>query len=203
MHVILFVLQVFYSYQMNRLLGLLKTFIYTQWLAPNFKKFGKHSLVYPSLKLIGGRNITIGQDTVLGSHCVLCAWEQYNGVELSPSITIGSGCDIGEYNHITSSNRISIGDNLLTGRWVTITDNSHGVSTLEMLKISPAKRPIVSKGTVTIGDNVWIGDKVTILPGVTIGNGAIIAANSVVTRDVPDFCVAGGNPAVIIKKVIK
>ena len=52
-----------------------------------------------------------------------------------------------------------------------------------------------------IGDNVWIGDKATILPGVTIGEGAIIAANAVVTKNVPAFSVAAGNPAKIIKSV--
>lgn len=47
---------------------------------------------------------------------------------------------------------------------------------------------------------MWIGDKATILPGVTIGDGAVIAANAVVTKDVPPHCVAGGNPARILKK---
>jgi acetyltransferase-like isoleucine patch superfamily enzyme len=53
---------------------------------------------------------------------------------------------------------------------------------------------------VTIEDNVWIGDKATILPNVHIGKGAIIAANAVVTHDVPAYAVAAGNPARIIQK---
>ena len=53
-----------------------------------------------------------------------------------------------------------------------------------------------------IGDNVWIGDKATVLPGVTIGDGAVIAANAVVTKDVPAFTVVAGNPARIIKQSI-
>ena len=60
-------------------------------------------------------------------------------------------------------------------------------------------RPTTSKGRVVIGNNVWIGDKATILPGVTIGDGAIIAANAVVTKDVPQYSVVGGNPAKVIK----
>lgn len=59
---------------------------------------------------------------------------------------------------------------------------------------------LFSKGDVTIGDNVWIGDKATVLPGVTIGDGAVIAANTVVTHDVPAYSVVGGNPARIIKQ---
>ena len=60
-------------------------------------------------------------------------------------------------------------------------------------------REIISKGPVKIGRNVWIGDKTTILGGVSIGDGAIVAANSVVTKDVPPFCVVAGVPARIIK----
>jgi acetyltransferase-like isoleucine patch superfamily enzyme len=65
----------------------------------------------------------------------------------------------------------------------------------------PFRRPLVSKGPVLIGDCVWIGDKATILPGVTIGKGSVIGANAVVTKDVPDYCMAAGNPAVVLKKL--
>ena len=87
----------------------------------------------------------------------------------------------------------------MTGRWVTITDNGHGKTDFDNLKIQPDKRKLYTKGPVVIGNNVWMGDKVTILPGVTIGNGSVIAANSVVTKDIPSFSVAAGNPAKIIK----
>ena len=94
-----------------------------------------------------------------------------------------------------------IGKNLLTGRWVTITDNAHGTTNLCDVQVAPATRKLYSKGDVIIGNDVWIGDKATILPGVTIGNGAIIAANAVVTKDVPAYTVVGGNPAKIIKTI--
>lgn len=61
------------------------------------------------------------------------------------------------------------------------------------------ERPIISKGSVVIGNNVWIGDKVTILPNVTIGDGVVIAANSVVTKNIPTCSVVAGIPAKIIK----
>lgn len=63
------------------------------------------------------------------------------------------------------------------------------------------KRKCISKGIVQIGNKVWIGDKVTILPNVRIGDGAIIAANSVVTKDVPSYSVVAGNPATIKKQI--
>jgi acetyltransferase-like isoleucine patch superfamily enzyme len=58
-----------------------------------------------------------------------------------------------------------------------------------------------SKGEVIIGNNVWLGDKVAVLGGVHIGNNVIVAANAVVTKDLPDNCMAAGVPAQIIKKL--
>ena len=117
-----------------------------------------------------------------------------------PNLSIGNNCSFGAYNHITCANRVTIGDSLLTGKWVTITDNSHGETDKVTLGMRPQKRPITSKGPVIIGKNVWIGDKATILGGVTIGDGAVIAANSVVTKAVPAYSVVGGNPAKVIKQ---
>lgn len=65
----------------------------------------------------------------------------------------------------------------------------------------PVNRRLHSKGDITIGNSVWIGDKATILPAVTIGDGAVIAANTEVTKDVPAYSVVVGNPAKVIKQV--
>ncbi len=189
-----------YNYKINNYLGFCFSYIYTFWIIPNFKRVGHGTIFYRPIKLIGGNNITIGNNTAIGKHCIICAWQKYNGIKLNPHIEIGDNCDFGEYNHITSTNKIIIGNNVLTGRWVTISDNSHGKTTHDMMDMPPTQRPIYSKGPVVIGDNVWIGDKATILPNVSIGKGAIIAANSVVTKDVPEYSVFAGNPAKIIKQ---
>ena len=151
--------------------------------------------------LKGGRRIEIGARTYFNSHLVLNAWEEHNGLFYAPTIKIGSGCSFGQYNHISCVNGISIGDNVLTGRWVTICDNNHGETTQSSLILPPLSRPLSSKGPIVIGNNVWLGDKVTVLAGVHIGNNAIIGSNSVVTKDVPDNCVATGIPAKVIKVV--
>ena len=150
--------------------------------------------------LVGGDCITIGSNCRFQKELFLTAWKNFAGGAFKPEIIIGDNVSLGAYNHITASNKIIIGNGVLTGKWVTITDNSHGDTEYDTLKTLPKKRPLVSKGPVVIGDNVWIGDKATILPGVTVGEGAVIAANSVVTKDVPAYSVAAGCPAKIIKQ---
>lgn len=149
--------------------------------------------------ILGFKCIKIGDNTTFGDYLYLTAWESIN-YNTKPLLTIGSNCSFGAFNHITCTNNIQIGNGVLTGKWVTVTDNSHGDTNYESLQVMPINRKIVSKGPVIICDNVWIGDKATILPGVTIGKGAVVAANAVVTKDVPAFCIVGGNPAKIIKR---
>lgn len=67
-------------------------------------------------------------------------------------------------------------------------------------KVTPKLEDLPFKGDTIIGNDVWIGQNVTILPGVHIGDGAIIGANSVVTKDIPAYHIAGGNPCKIIRK---
>lgn len=155
----------------------------------------------------GAHFIKIGDNTAFSDYLYLTVWGEKDCLELtgykssypSPQLCIGNNCRFGAYNHITCINNITIGNNLLTGKWVTITDNSHGYTDYESLSTPPIIRKLSSKGSVIIGNNVWIGDKATILPGVSIGDGAVIGANAVVTKDVPAHCVVGGNPARIIK----
>lgn len=157
---------------------------------------------FDNIGLIEGfKYIAIGPNTTFQRDIYLTAWDRYDKQQFIPELTIGSDCAIGAWNHITCVNRIVIGNGLLTGKWVTITDNSHGTTDYEDLQLPPAKRKIFSKGPVIIGNNVWIGDKATILAGVKIGDGAVIAANSVVTKDVPSFSVVAGSPARIINQV--
>ncbi len=67
-------------------------------------------------------------------------------------------------------------------------------------KCTPSLEDLPLKGDTVVGNDVWIGQNVTVMPGIHIGDGVIIAANSVVTKDVPAYHIAGGNPCKIIKK---
>lgn len=150
----------------------------------------------------GSKSIFIGNNSSIGKHTLLGCWTRYGKDQrFSPSITIGNDCSIGEYCHITSCNKIVIGDGLLTGRFVYIGDNTHGGLSMEEATISPSKRELRSKGEIVIGNNVWIGDKATILAGVHIGDNVIVGANSVVTKDIPSNSMVAGVSGKIIKKL--
>lgn len=172
-------------------------YIYSLFIKIFIGSLGNKSWIcYPcKLEGDGQKTIHIGSNTRIGSYCVLGCQKHYGKQTFDPEIIIGNMCNIGEFNHITATGRIVIGDGLLTGRFVTITDNSHGDFKKEDGSIPPALRPLSRKGDVVIGKNVWIGDKATILSGVTIGDNVIIGANAVVSRDIPDNTIFGGVPA--------
>lgn len=188
------------------------------WLAVHLKNTGEiirkrrvaqrfphaQGVFFPQdMTTLGEKHIYIGEGTHFGEYGYLMAWERTcAGGEFHPEIHIGKNCNFGAWNNITATNRIVIGDNLLTGKWVTITDNSHGETDYATLQQPPILRLVTSKGPVIIGNNVWIGDKATILPNVTIGDGAVIAANAVVTKDVPAYSVVAGNPAKVMKQAM-
>ncbi len=124
--------------------------------------------------------------------------EKYNGDFFSPRLEIGKNVSFNQNCHIGCINYIRIGANVLIGSNVLITDHSHGAT--NNTDIIPSKRPLYSKGPVIIGDNTWICENVCILPNVRIGCNCIVGAGAVVSKDIPDDCIAVGNPARIIKR---
>jgi acetyltransferase-like isoleucine patch superfamily enzyme len=157
----------------------------------------------PHTIYIGEKYISIGANSHIGDYGRLTAYPYYPHTKqtFSPEIIIGDNCSIGAQSHITAINKIVIGNNVLTGPRVLITDNAHGnsVDENEKLDIPPYKRELISNGSVIIEDNVWIGEGSMIMPNVYIGKGSIIAANSVVTKDIPPYSIAAGVPAKVIR----
>lgn len=192
-----------YTYNISVWFHKKKDALYSLWISSFVGSIGLNSRIYAPCKFWGGgqKQIFIGENTIVQSHCILGCWLKYAGEEFSPLIKIGNNCNIGEHTHISAINNVTIGNGLLTGRYVFIGDNSHGGFSKEEAEIPPINRKLVTKGEIVIGDNVWIGDKATILSGVKIGKGSIIGANAVVTKDVPPYTVVGGNPAKIIKQL--
>lgn len=112
-------------------------------------------------------------------------------VDYGKHIEIGKGCFIQQCCTFFGRGGITLGENVLVGPKVNIITINHDPD--------PENRSATYGRPVVIGDNVWISINSTILPGVSIGCGAIIGANSVVTKDVPPMTVVAGNPARIIK----
>lgn len=110
------------------------------------------------------------------------------------NITLEENVFINYGAHILDACKVRIGKNTMIGPRVNIYAASHPLDHMERRKDACTAKP------VDIGEDVWIGGNCTILPGVTIGNGAVIGAGSVVTKDVPAMAVVAGNPARIVRK---
>lgn len=119
------------------------------------------------------------------------------GRQYNPSIIIGDNCWIGIRNSFAAVDRIEIGNQVLFAGYVHITDHSHGYESID----EPiSNQPLISKGPVVIEDQCWLGFGSEVLSGVHIGRHSVVAARSVVTKDVPPYSVVAGNPARIIKR---
>lgn len=152
-------------------------------------RVGRRTRVLGRPSVTNHGSITIGERANLRSHLV--------PIELHTvadgSLEIGDRTFINYGSIITAYERVRIGSDCLLGHYVTIMDNNEH-------DIIDRARPGRSQA-VHIGDNVWLCDRAIVLPGVSIGDGAVIGAGSVVTKDVPARCVAVGNPARVIGPV--
>ena len=124
-------------------------------------------------------------------------------------ITIGDYCYIGEQSRIWSAKKISIGHRVLISHNVNIFDSlTHPVSAakrheqfFQIITKGHPKQLDLDEAPVVIGNDVWIGCLSIILRGVSIGDGAIVGAGSVVTKDVPPWTIVAGNPARVIREI--
>jgi acetyltransferase-like isoleucine patch superfamily enzyme len=135
-----------------------------------------------------GSDISIGRGTLIRP-------SSYYGGEIGEGLWIGDRSSIGCDGFIGCSGRISIGSDVMMGPGVRIFSENH----VFVDPTIPIKEQGVSRSFVEIGDDCWIGSGVTITAGVRIGSGVVIAAGSVVTRDIPDYSVAGGTPARVLR----
>lgn len=170
-------------------------YIYTGWCSRDLKHIGLYSKFCYPVNLVGKKNIYLADKIVIGGGTSITAF-CIDSEKDKTVINIGNNCMIGNDTHITAVCGIIIGENLRTGKNVLISDNAHGnPHDRKLLDIHPNDRPLYTKGPIRIGSNVWIGEKAAILGGVSIGDGAIIGANTVVTHDIPAYSIAVGCPA--------
>lgn len=107
-------------------------------------------------------------------------------------INFGSGCRINENVYLE---KVSLGNDVLIAPNVSILSRMHE---FERTDIPMSLQGYREEKEVIIGDDVWLGRNVVVLPGVVIGKGAIVAAGAVVTKDIPEYCIFGGVPAIKI-----
>lgn len=148
--------------------------------------------------IIEGFNyISIGTNTVIGPGSEIIALDRHFNQKLTPDLRIGNHVRATSKCRITCAGCISIEDDVLMGPEVFITDHGHGMNPMSKNGYSPQQ--LIVKN-VTIKEGAWIGQRVCILPGTTVGVHSIIGAGSIVTKSIPDYCMAVGNPAKIIKR---
>jgi acetyltransferase-like isoleucine patch superfamily enzyme len=159
-----------------------------------FKKYSYKSIIHKPLQIDGGKNISIGKQVNIQYKTWLAALPLTGSDKCQ--LIIEDGAVIGHFNHIYATKSIIIEENALTADRVYISDNLHDYSDPAI----PIKnQKIIQKSEVIIGSGCWIGENVSII-GASVGKNSVIGANSVVTKDIPDYCVAVGIPARIIKR---
>lgn len=168
--------------------------------AKNFGAFGTHSIIcFPPTTIFNERYIQIGAHTMIGEHVALSAGMMPGqACVTNPVVRIGDRCLIGRGSGIVGHYSIDIGNDVWTGHHVYITDQNHAYEQLN-IPISQQTQP---ERAVVVGDGSWIGYGTVVLPGAHIGKHVAIGANSVVTGDIPDYSVAVGAPAKVIKRYV-
>ena len=174
----------------------------------------KTKIFFPKARLIrfpfdirGKKYIKYGKNFTTGVGCRIEAYNFNNRISdrKNPQLIIGNNVQINDYVHLSCAESVIIEDNVLIASKVYVSDLNHGnYSSLKNLEHScpdeiVKERKIFTK-PVKICQNTWLGENVAVLSGVTIGKNSIIGANSVVSKNIPENCIAVGNPAKVIKK---
>jgi acetyltransferase-like isoleucine patch superfamily enzyme len=149
--------------------------------------FGKHLIAEAGVDVLCGTNVILGDHVRLGK-------DVYLGAFSSGHLKIGSHSYIGRFSIILAHKNVEIGNDCQIAPGCHITDVNHGFAPDSLIR----EQPLVSKA-VRIGNDVWVGTGCSVLPGVTIGDGAVVGAHSVVTKDIPAGGIAVGAPAKVIR----
>jgi acetyltransferase-like isoleucine patch superfamily enzyme len=148
----------------------------------------KHSLI------TGHQNIVIGNNFVLSNFAHLKSMSSIRGYGVC-TIEIEDNVFVNEFTIVDSNLQVKIGRNTMIGPHCLIIDSNH---VFEDNKMSISEQGCIYKPTI-IGEDCWIGAHVVVLPGVAIGNHVIVAANSTVSKDIPDYAIVAGTPAQILR----
>jgi acetyltransferase-like isoleucine patch superfamily enzyme len=168
--------------------------------AQTFRRFGDGSAIcFPVAALYGEEYIELGEGCIIGPYCSLSAGVMPGHViDHSPVVRIGDRVLIGKGSGIVGHHTVEIGDDVFTGHHVYITDANHGYEDVSL----PIGKQFAPTRPVRIGRGSWLGHGTVVLPGADIGRNVAVGAGSVVTGALPDFSVAVGNPARVIRRYV-
>jgi acetyltransferase-like isoleucine patch superfamily enzyme len=158
-------------------------------------RVGSNCVVHDPCHLLNPQCVTIGENFFAFGGTRIEAVDSWASQLFSPRILIGDRVQLNYDVHIGAIGTLIIGNDVLIGSRVLITDHSHGRTDPASLQTKGLLRPLISKGPTVIEDNVWIGEGACILDGVRVGRNSVVGANAVVTRDVPPDTVVVGVPA--------
>jgi acetyltransferase-like isoleucine patch superfamily enzyme len=144
--------------------------------------------------ITGGKRIFIGRNVYIRKHTWLAA-DPVTG-DANCRLIIGDGTYIGNFCHIYATSKIEIGKKVLLADRVYLSDNMHAY---ENIQLPVMDQPVKQLSPVVLKDGCWLGENVCVI-GAIIGKNSVVGANAVVTKDIPDYCVAAGSPAKIIKR---
>ena len=161
----------------------------------SYGSFGESSVVVPPARVVSPQWTFIGDRVTVLEHSWLAVVKSFD--EITPRLEIGSGTRIGRFATIACVGSVTIREDVLMSDGVFIGDTYHRYDRPDEPVIS---QPMSLPRPVEIGPGSFIGIRATVLDGVTIGRQAYVGAGAVVTEDVPDFCVAVGNPARIVRR---
>lgn len=162
-----------------------------------YKNIDSYISPFASISIKNKRSFSIGNQSSIGDYTVISVFDDPNANNEVASLSIGDNTYIGELNNIRAAGgRIIIGNNCLLSQQVTIVSSNHGINREKLIIEQPW---CTEQSDIVIGDDVWIGAQSVILPGVTIGDGAVIAAGAVVTKDVEPYSIVAGCPAKLLK----
>jgi acetyltransferase-like isoleucine patch superfamily enzyme len=167
--------------------------------ANRFAHFGDRSAIcFPVAALFGEGAIHLGDGCVIGPYTTLSAGVSPEQVLDGTVVRIGDRCVIGKGSGVVGHRRIEIGDDVWTGHHVYVSDANHGYVDPDQ----PVGKQFAAPRPVRIGSGSWLGHGALVLGGATIGEHVVVGAGAVVTGDLPDYSVAVGNPARVIRRYV-
>lgn len=147
-----------------------------------------HALVW-----LDSNNYKFGKGTSIGAFSLLCVGPDADDPRYDGGLFVGENVYFGQWNSIRATGGVvRIGDDTMVSQNVSIIASNHEVKLGKLMRMQPNAR---DRTGVTVGADVWLGAGSILLPGVKVGDGAIVAAGAVVTRDVPPLTIVGGVPA--------